>query len=116
MRDELVLDGVTRRFGDRTALDDVSFTVRPGRTTGFIGANGAGKTTAMRIILGVLAADAGEVTLDGSPMTPALRRRIGCLHFRWLPKARPKSVVIWPPMRGVCRCCAMAMREICVWG
>ena len=90
MRDELALDGVTRRFGERTALDDVSFTVRPGRTTGFIGANGAGKTTAMRIVLGVLAADAGEVTLGGSPMSPALRRRIGYM---------PEERGLYPRMR-----------------
>lgn len=77
MPDELTLSGVTRTFGDRTALDDVSFTVRPGRMTGFVGANGAGKTTAMRIILGVLAADAGTVSLGGSELTLPVRRRFG---------------------------------------
>jgi len=74
---ELRLEGVSRSFGTHVALDDVSFTVRPGRTTGFVGANGAGKTTAMRIVLGVLAADRGQVTLGGAPLTPALRARFG---------------------------------------
>lgn len=74
---ELVLDRVSRRFGDRLALDEVSFAVRPGRTTGFVGANGAGKTTAMRIVMGVLAATGGEVRLDGRPLTRELRRTFG---------------------------------------
>ena len=90
MGEQLALHRVTRRFGDRTALDDVSFTVSPGRTTGFIGANGAGKTTAMRVVLGVLAADAGQVTLGGRPMTPAMRRRIGYM---------PEERGLYPRMR-----------------
>ncbi len=90
MGEQLALHGVTRRFGDRTALDDVSFTVRPGRTTGFVGANGAGKTTAMRVVLGVLAPDAGQVTLGGAPMTPAMRRRIGYM---------PEERGLYPRMR-----------------
>ena len=77
MADALALGGVTRRFGDRTALDAVTFEVRPGRLTGFVGANGAGKTTAMRIIMGVLAADAGSVELGGRPLDLATRRRFG---------------------------------------
>ena len=77
MSDTLALRGVTRRFGDRVALDAVTFDVRPGRLTGFVGANGAGKTTAMRIIMGVLAADAGSVELGGRPLDLAIRRRFG---------------------------------------
>jgi ABC-type multidrug transport system ATPase subunit len=46
------LQGLTRRYGDLVALDDLSFTVREGQMFGFVGPNGAGKTTAMRIILG----------------------------------------------------------------
>ena len=74
---ELRLVGVSRAFGEHVALDEVSFTVRPGRTTGFIGANGAGKTTTMRIILGVLAPDAGRVELGGRPLTLPVRARFG---------------------------------------
>ena len=55
----LELHDVTKRYGERLALDDVSFTVGDGRLTGFVGGNGAGKTTTMRIILGVLASDGG---------------------------------------------------------
>jgi ABC-2 type transport system ATP-binding protein len=75
----LEIDGLTRRFGDRTVLDDVTFDVRPGRMTGFVGANGAGKTTTMRIVLGVLAASAGEVRWSGRPITTADRQQFGYL-------------------------------------
>jgi ABC-2 type transport system ATP-binding protein len=73
----LSVAGLTRRFGEQLALDDVSFDVVPGRMTGFVGANGAGKTTAMRIILGVLAANAGEVRWNDEPLTQAVRRDFG---------------------------------------
>jgi len=69
--------GLTRRFGEQLALDDVTFDVVPGRMTGFVGANGAGKTTTMRIILGVLAAGAGEVYWQGEPLTQKVRRDFG---------------------------------------
>ena len=69
----LELTGVSRSFGDVRALDGVSFTVGRGRLTGFVGGNGAGKTTAMRIILGVLSADAGSVSIDGRPLDAAMR-------------------------------------------
>ena len=68
---------LTRRYGDITALDDVSFDVHAGRMTGFVGANGAGKTTAMRIMVGVLAPTSGEVLWDGEPVTSELRRNFG---------------------------------------
>jgi len=68
---------VTRRFGDRTVLDEVSLSVGTGRLTGFVGANGAGKTTAMRIIMGVLDPTSGEVSWEGRPITREDRARIG---------------------------------------
>lgn len=70
-------EGITRRFSERTVLQDVSFSVAPGRLTGFVGANGAGKTTAMRIVLGVLAAHAGSVRWHGKDVDLAARRRFG---------------------------------------
>ena len=73
----LELHGISRSFGDRLVLDDVSFTVGRGRLTGFVGGNGAGKTTAMRIVLGVLAAHGGRVTIDGEPVTGPQRSRFG---------------------------------------
>ena len=73
----LVLDKITRTFGDRLALDGVSISVPDGRMVGFVGANGAGKTTTMRIALGVLAADSGTVTFRGQVPDLAVRRRFG---------------------------------------
>jgi ABC-2 type transport system ATP-binding protein len=73
----LVLDNITRHFGERLALDDVSLSVPDGRMVGFVGANGAGKTTPMRIALGVLAADSGTVTFRGKEPDLAVRRRFG---------------------------------------
>jgi ABC-2 type transport system ATP-binding protein len=79
MTDVLQVEAISRSFGGRPVLKDVSFDVTAGRMTGFVGANGAGKTTSMRIILGVLAADAGRVTWRGSPLTRADRQRFGYL-------------------------------------
>jgi ABC-2 type transport system ATP-binding protein len=73
----LVLHSISRSFGDRRVLGDVSFTVARGRMTGFVGGNGAGKTTTMRVILGVLAQDAGTITLDGAPLTANQRTSFG---------------------------------------
>src|SRR5882757_7678777 len=56
---------VTKRYGEKTAVDDLTFTVRPGVVTGFLGPNGAGKSTTMRMILGLDAPTAGEVTVNG---------------------------------------------------
>jgi ABC-2 type transport system ATP-binding protein len=61
----LELKGLTRRYGDVVALDDLSFTVAEGQLFRFVGPNGAGKTTAMRIILGVLEPDTGQVRWRG---------------------------------------------------
>lgn len=66
-----------KRFGDTQALDGMSFTVADGELYGFVGSNGAGKSTTMRIALGVLEADSGEVLLNGTPLDDASRRRIG---------------------------------------
>src|SRR5471030_2364725 len=59
--------GLTKRYGDKVAVDDLSFTVRPGIVTGFLGPNGAGKSTTMRMILGLDAPTSGEVRVDGKP-------------------------------------------------
>lgn len=63
----LVLDvaHVTKRYGSNTVLSDVSFTVNPGRVTGFLGPNGSGKSTTMKILLDLASADEGEATIGG---------------------------------------------------
>src|SRR5215216_2741251 len=73
--------GLTKRYGDKVAVDDLSFTVQPGRVTGFLGPNGAGKSTTMRMILGLDAPTRGSVTVNGRPYREhaAPLREVGAL-------------------------------------
>jgi ABC-2 type transport system ATP-binding protein len=79
----LEVDDVAHSFGDRVALDGVSFDVAPGIITGLLGPNGAGKTTLLRILLGVLSADHGEVRFDGR-----LVREEDRSHWGYMPQER----------------------------
>jgi ABC-2 type transport system ATP-binding protein len=90
LTDMLELLDLRRRFGETIALDGVSFAVPAGRLIGFVGRNGAGKTTAMRIALGVLEADAGEVRLHGEPVRTLDHRRFGYM---------PEERGLYPRMR-----------------
>ncbi len=56
---------LTKQYGDKTAVDDLTFTVRPGQVTGFLGPNGAGKSTTMRMVVGLDAPTSGSVTVNG---------------------------------------------------
>ena len=88
----LDFDRVSKRFGTTVALDELTFSVPTGRIFGFLGANGAGKTTAMRICLGILAADDGAVHWDGTRTTDLPRRTFG-----YLPEERglyPRMTII----------------------
>mgnify|MGYP000412719489 CR=1 FL=1 len=81
------VEGVTKRYGEVTAVDDLSFTVDRGEVVGFLGPNGAGKTTTMRMITGTLQPDQGVVLFDGAPIADdltAAKRRVG-----YLPEANP---------------------------
>ncbi len=88
----LEFDGLTRRFGEVVALDDLSFAVQPGEVFGFLGPNGAGKTTAMRAVFDLIGLDAGVVRWKGLPVTSQVRRRFG-----YMPEERglyPGMVVV----------------------
>jgi ABC-2 type transport system ATP-binding protein len=94
---------LTKRFGSTLAVDDLSFTVRPGCVTGFLGPNGAGKTTTLRLLLGLDTPTAGEALIDGRPYRTIARpmRDVGALldataveggrtaveHLRWLARS-----------------------------
>jgi len=86
----LEVDGISKRYGDVVALEDLTFDVRGGELFGLVGRNGAGKTTAMRIVLGVLDADAGQVRWAGMPLDFVSRRRIGYM---------PEERGLYPRMR-----------------
>src|ERR1700683_354887 len=74
-------EGLSKRYGDTLAVDNLSFSVAPGKITGFLGPNGAGKTTTMRLILALDRPTAGRVTIDGKPFDRAEQpmRRVGAL-------------------------------------
>lgn len=99
---------LTKHYGRTVAVDDLSFTVRPGTVTGFLGPNGAGKSTTMRLMLGLDVADGGRVLIDGKPYR-SLRhplRVVGALldakwvhpnrsarsHLRWLARSNDVPV------------------------
>jgi ABC-2 type transport system ATP-binding protein len=67
----ITVEGLTKRYGDVTAVEDLSLTVRPGAVTGFLGPNGAGKTTALSAIVGLIRPTAGRVLIDGTPVGAA---------------------------------------------
>ena len=79
-------EGLTRRFGDFTAVDAISFRVERGEVFGFLGANGAGKTTAIRMLTGLLSPSAGEAWVAGHDVyaePEAIRRSIGYMSQRF---------------------------------
>ena len=86
----LELIDLHRRFDDVVALDGVSFEVAPGHLVGFVGRNGSGKTTTMRIAMGVLEADSGSVRWRGAPVDGQVRRRFGYM---------PEERGLYPKMR-----------------
>lgn len=85
-----IVSGVTKRFRDVTAVDDLSFSVSEGSLFGFLGPNGAGKTTTMRVALGILGADQGQVTWKGRPFS-----KQGRGFYGYLPEERG----LYPKMR-----------------
>jgi ABC-2 type transport system ATP-binding protein len=88
---QLEVKNITKSFGEKQVLKDVSFGVRSGQALGLLGRNGAGKTTIIRIIMGVFGADSGEVLVDGKP----IRRE--ALRLGYLPEERglyPKNVIL----------------------
>jgi ABC-2 type transport system ATP-binding protein len=83
---------LSRSFGARLAVDDVSFRVAPGETYGLLGPNGAGKTTTIRLVCGLLSADAGEITVSGMPVsatTTTAKAQIGYV---------PQDVSLYPDL------------------
>ncbi|MGD9572479.1 MAG: ABC transporter ATP-binding protein [Thermoleophilia bacterium] len=86
----LLIDGLTKSYGERRALDGLSIEVPRGQVVGLLGPNGSGKTTAMRIVFGVIDADAGSITYDGAPITADVRRRFGYM---------PEERGLYPDMR-----------------
>jgi osmoprotectant transport system ATP-binding protein len=117
----LVLDNVSKRYGDTIALRPTSLSVAAGSTTALIGPSGCGKTTALRLMLGLVQPDTGTVRLDGQVLTPgnvtALRRRMGYVIqegglFPHLTARRNVSLLAdylkWPTERTEARIAALS--------
>jgi ABC-2 type transport system ATP-binding protein len=110
----LIIRDLVKSYGTTRALAGVSLTVRPGELVGFVGANGAGKSTAMRIAMGLVAADSGTVEWDGRPVTFADRQRFGYMpEERGLyPKMRPvEQIAYFGRLRGLPAATARAAAE-----
>jgi ABC-2 type transport system ATP-binding protein len=90
MRLMLELRDITKSYGEIVAAAGVSFRLHPGEMLGFVGSNGAGKTTCMRIVLGLLEPDRGEVEWNGRPVDSNTRRRFGYM---------PEERGLYPKMR-----------------
>lgn len=117
------LERLTKRYGDRTAVDGVTFTVRPGVVTGFLGPNGAGKSTTLRILVGLDAPTAGVVRVNGGryagfraplrevgvalearsahPGRTAYHHLTALAHTHGIPRARVDEVVGMAGLEGV---------------
>ena len=74
------IDGLTKRYGDKTAVDGLSFVVEPGVVTGFLGPNGAGKSTTMRMIAGLDRPTSGTVRVNGKHYPRCGRPDVGAGH------------------------------------
>jgi ABC-2 type transport system ATP-binding protein len=85
-------EGLRKRFGDRQAVDGVGFEIAPGETYGLLGPNGAGKTTTISMICGILARDAGEVTVAGE------RLDVGTTRAKRLVGIVPQDLAIYPDL------------------
>ena len=77
----ITVESLTRKYGDHVAVDNVSFTARPGRVTGFLGPNGAGKSTTMRVMVGLTPPTSGSATIEGKRFVdlPNPGREVGVL-------------------------------------
>src|SRR5260221_7406383 len=88
MSDELAIDvrGMTKRFGERTVVNDIALQVGEGEIGGFLGPNGSGKTTFIRMLCGLLRADAGSGTCLGNDVitaSAAIKRQVGYMTQRF---------------------------------
>ncbi|MCE2502410.1 MAG: ABC transporter ATP-binding protein, partial [Dehalococcoidia bacterium] len=78
------VEGLTRKYGDLVAVDDVSFSIGKGEVVGLLGHNGAGKTTIMRMLTGYIEPTAGSVVIDGMPLSEerlSIQRKLGYLFY-----------------------------------
>ncbi|TDU83831.1 ABC-2 type transport system ATP-binding protein [Kribbella voronezhensis] len=88
----LVASHLGKRFGERVAVDDVSFAVAAGETYGLLGPNGAGKTTTIRLICGLLRPDAGQTLIAGQPVSTTATAAKSCIGYV------PQEIALYPDL------------------
>ena len=105
------LEGLTKEFGSRVAVDDLTVTIHPGRVTGFLGPNGSGKTTTMRCVLGLTRPTAGTARVLGLPYRQLARpmRRVGALIE---PRARHPARTAYAHLLALARSNALPVRRV----
>ncbi|MGY1703760.1 ABC transporter ATP-binding protein [Geodermatophilus sp. SYSU D00697] len=105
------LDGLTKHYRDRVAVDDLTVRIEPGRVTGFLGPNGSGKTTTMRCVLGLTRPTAGTATVLGVPYRNLDRpmRRVGALVD---PRARHPGRTAYQHLVVLAQSNALPMRRV----
>ena len=91
-RQVLVASHLGKRFGDRVAVDDVSFEVAAGETYGLLGPNGAGKTTTIRMVCGLLRSDAGKTLIAGRPVSTTATAAKKCVGYV------PQDIALYPDL------------------
>lgn len=102
----LVLEKVVKKFGEKTAVNEIELAVRAGEIYGLLGANGAGKTTTMRMVLGLIYPDSGQIRWNGQGYSQELKRILGYLpEERGLyPKIRvSEQILYFAELRGTSR-------------
>ena len=104
----LQVEGLTKTFGSRKVVDDVSFDVKRGEIFGYLGPNGSGKTTTIRLALGILRPDDGSVTILGSPPDRTVLQGVG-----YLPEERglPRKIRVLDAMRYLGRLKGLTFKE-----
>ncbi len=104
----LRIEGLTKTFGSRKVIDDVSFDVKRGEIFGYLGSNGSGKTTTIRLALGILRPDDGSVTILGSPPERSVLKGVG-----YLPEERglPRKIRVLDAMRYLGRLKGLTFKE-----
>lgn len=95
MDDIITIQGLNKRYGDRKALDDVSFSVKRNSLFGLLGVNGAGKTTLIKILCGLVKCDSGEVIIDGLSLSKDSEKIKSIVNISPQENALAPSLSVW---------------------
>jgi ABC-2 type transport system ATP-binding protein len=106
----ITVDALTKTYGSRRAVDNLTFEIKPGRVTGFVGPNGSGKSTTMRMMVGLTQPDAGQVLYNGTPFRQLLNptRTIGAA----LDASAHPGRTARDHLRTMCTAAALPMRRV----